>query len=530
MGSLFQACNEIYNTGQYTYSIGPKNITIEATYGDDYISIDNNTYLGSSSHHNIVLLKAEEIEINAILSVASPKKSLVLFCERLVNNGTISMTGKGPNTEPHDYHICYSTEGILSSNVIIPAYANNAASYISGTVSSGRNGNNGTNRQCGSGGTGHLNSNNSGGGKYVGASGMGYAFGGGAGSGGETGTGSSAIHNVSTTMPMIGGDGYSYTYYAATAGVGQPAGTNSALNTHWNYSISNPYIKAQNVGVGGRIIIFCNEFENKGKIEANGVNAVDSYIWGGASGGASGGGAVDVFYRTLITKGTVTANGGVGAAINSDSSYKSGNGGNGSVTFSISKSDIIALKEDEPEEPEIRLPITITLPTLKNTNIYKNPEEHTLFDLSRIGTITVLSNESISQKKHYLQVGDVIYYDIKQKKFALAIAANSIESEVIGVVSEVIDENTFKLINSGLLETNKYTFPMGTQLYLSNLVPGKLVSIQPSNVIKPIATQSNNGIIIDIGRGWIPENPTGDKVVYENYTQEELDEIIKNIW
>ena len=67
-------------------------------------------------------------------------------------------------------------------------------------------------------------------------------------------------------------------------------------------------------------------------------------------------------------------------------------------------------------------------------------------------------------------------------------------------------------------------------MYLSNIAPGKLVSIQPSNVIKPIATRSNSGIIIDIGRGWIPENPTSDEVVYENYTQEELDEIISNIW
>lgn len=166
----------------------------------------------------------------------------------------------------------------------------------------------------------------------------------------------------------------------------------------------------------------------------------------------------------------------------------------------------------------------------KNSNIYKNPEEHHLFDLSQFGTTKVINNQEIAQARHYFQVGDVIYYDIKKKKFALALAINDIESEVVGLVSEVINENTFFLSNTGELITNRYSFPLGTQLYLSNMIPGKLVSIQPGNVIKPIATQSSNGIIIDIGRGWIPENPTTDKVVYEKYTKEELDEIINNIW
>ena len=166
----------------------------------------------------------------------------------------------------------------------------------------------------------------------------------------------------------------------------------------------------------------------------------------------------------------------------------------------------------------------------KNSNIYKTPEEHHLFDLSQIGTTKVINKQEVVQVKHYFRVGDAIYYDIKENKFALALAINSIASEVVGLVSEIIDEDRFMIANTGELLTNRYSFPVGTQLYLSNIAPGKLVSIQPSNVIKPIATRSNSGIIIDIGRGWIPENPTSDEVVYENYTQEELDEIISNIW
>ena len=166
----------------------------------------------------------------------------------------------------------------------------------------------------------------------------------------------------------------------------------------------------------------------------------------------------------------------------------------------------------------------------KNSNIYKTPEEHHLFDLSQFGTTKVINKQEVMQKKHYFRVGDAIYYDIQEKKFALALAINDINSEVVGLVSEIINEDIFMITNTGELITNRYSFPIGTQLYLSNIVPGKLVSMQPSNVIKPIATQSNNGIIIDIGRGWIPESPTSDEVVYENYTREELDEIINNIW
>ena len=533
MGSLYEACNAIEYTGNFSYLIGSNNIVMEATFDKDSIIIGSNTSLGSSSHHNIVLIKSREIIINngVTLTVASPKKSLVLFCDTLINNGTISMTGKGPYTTPHDYHIINVADNIFSQNVTIPAYANNAAARISGWDVNGRNGNNGTNRQCGSGGTGRLSSNNSGGGKYVGASGMGYAFGGGAGSGGETGTSSSAIHDVSTSMPMVGGAGYSYSYYAATGGVGQPAGANSPKNTYWDYSYgSSAYLSNQNVGVGGRIIIFCNNFTNNGKIEANGVNAVSSYVWGGASGGASGGGAVDVFYRILTSRGTITANGGLGAAINSDTTQKSGNGGNGSITLSVLVDDVYVEEDFEEPEPEPRPPIVIRDPSLKNTNIYKNPEDRVLFDLSNLGTLTIIDNQEVVQRLHRFQVGDVIYYDVKQRKFALAIANNTIESEVVGVVSNIINEDRFNIINTGMLVINKYTFPTGTQLYLSNSTSGKLVSIQPGNVIKPIATQSNNGIIINIERGWIPENPTSDDIVYENCTKEDLDEIIRNIW
>lgn len=165
-----------------------------------------------------------------------------------------------------------------------------------------------------------------------------------------------------------------------------------------------------------------------------------------------------------------------------------------------------------------------------NSIIFKNPHDQYLFDLSILGTI-IHENKTIeiNQQNHYFQVGDVLYYNVKTQMFAKAIAVNNIESEVCGVVSKIIDKDNFIILSKGEIETDRYTFNIDTPLYLSNVNPGKLVSIEPQDVIKQIATQTINGIMIDIQRGYRTLNQSffGE---LESYTQEELDEIIKNIW
>ena len=167
----------------------------------------------------------------------------------------------------------------------------------------------------------------------------------------------------------------------------------------------------------------------------------------------------------------------------------------------------------------------------KNSIIFKNPQEHHLFDLSNIGTLISESKTiEINQQEHYFQVGDILYYNIKTKLFSKAIAVNNIESEVCGAVLEVVDKDNFIMITKGEIITTRYTFEEGTQLYLSDARPGKLVSIEPQYVIKQIATQTTDGILIDIQRGcYIPSDSSSSEEL-EPYTQEELDEIIKNIW
>ena len=167
---------------------------------------------------------------------------------------------------------------------------------------------------------------------------------------------------------------------------------------------------------------------------------------------------------------------------------------------------------------------------MKNSIILKNPQNQNLFDLSYLGVLTHSKKViEINQQNHYFNVGDVLYYDIKNHKFDKAIAKNSIESEVCGVVSEIIDIDNFIIITTGKIKTTRYTFNPGTILYLSDVNAGKLVSIQPHSVIKQIAIQDTNGIIINIQRGLKTTSASSSENL-EPYTKEELDEIIKNVW
>lgn len=165
-----------------------------------------------------------------------------------------------------------------------------------------------------------------------------------------------------------------------------------------------------------------------------------------------------------------------------------------------------------------------------NSTIFKNPQDAHLFDLSSIGSI-IHEDKSIeiNQQDHYFQIGEVLYYDVRTNKFARAVAVNNIESEVCGIVSDIIDKDNFVMIAKGLLETTQYTFDVGTALYLSDVHPGKLVSIEPLSIIKQIAVQTTDGIIIDIQRGW-KTTSTSSSEELEPYTKSELDEIIKNVW
>ena len=326
MASLFSACKSaIRNNSGGTYNIGGYDIELELYHQED-IEEDvtyGDVVFGDSDESKIVVVSGDTITVPSgyTLTPDSPKKSLVIFCNNLVNNGTISMYQKAPNVLPHDYLIIEDTYYGGARDIVIPAYAGNAVSRQNLDQTRYVNGNNGTNRQCGSGGTGSIKWwMGTSGTCTVGATGSGYAFGGGAGSGAVTNGPGEAGNDVNSTYPMRGsawgGSLDTSRLGHVNGGNGNPTGANSQNNQTFT-------------GCGGRVIIFCCNFTNNGSITVNGTSITND---GKYSGGASGAGAVDLFYTNKIIEGTITATGGVGARGEKANNY-SGSGGNGSITL-----------------------------------------------------------------------------------------------------------------------------------------------------------------------------------------------------
>lgn len=78
-------------------------------------------------------------------------------------------------------------------------------------------------------------------------------------------------------------------------------------------------------GTGGLLVIFSNKYDNQGSIEANGVESVKMSS-GVPSGGASGGGSINIFYNEFISNNKCVANGG-------QSVSGGGAGGNGCISI-----------------------------------------------------------------------------------------------------------------------------------------------------------------------------------------------------
>lgn len=169
----------------------------------------------------------------------------------------------------------------------------------------------------------------------------------------------------------------------------------------------------------------------------------------------------------------------------------------------------------------------------RNSTIYKNPEDQYLFDITALGVFNQEQTEiRLTQKNHYFRVGDALYYDPQSVKFIKAVANNSIASEVCGIVSRVVDMDTFILVTQGELEVSRYQYNEGSTLYLSEFIEGQLTTVQPLYAIKPLGYQIEPGkILVDIQRGLVLSSrpPAVDTEELEPYSQAELDEIILNI-
>lgn len=435
------------------------NDIVQGNY-DEYNNLITKCSFGSDEDQShVILVASDNVEIpeNYTLTPINPKKSLVVLCNKFINNGTISMTAKGPNILPHEWYIIGQSDG-YDEDIIIPAYANNQTEgHFTSKNQYGEKGNNGVNHQCGAGGIGG-NYVYDGANSWFHTNGSGTAFAGGGGSGSCI-TGYNQASSVGaepdSTYPMKGGNGLGFpgsNTWRALGGTGNTCGYSSY---HENYGGNSRTQYDQNFGVGGRIIIFCTTFVNNGTISANGTDANTSAdVWGGAVayGGASGGGAIDIFYNKTQDEtnfGNVTTTGGLIGSIPS--------GGDGAITTikynassfilpgyanketigEVIRLTKLALKEKVAKDELASLILEDTYTSLTKTYSSQKIEEAILALIDDTQVASMLTNKTLSSQMIQLLMPKLVSQLENDKGYIAreisAVEVNNIWDNVFGV-------------------------------------------------------------------------------------------------
>ena len=166
-----------------------------------------------------------------------------------------------------------------------------------------------------------------------------------------------------------------------------------------------------------------------------------------------------------------------------------------------------------------------------NSVIYRDVFEDNVEDFTFMGVNNPKKyTTEITQPFHGFIVGDAVYYDIRTKNYKLALANNSIMSEVFGVISNIIDADTCEVVLKGNIKTNRYDYiPKGSILFLSPTISGRLIDAEPYKVSKIIGIRSKDGIEVNIQRGYDlhPEEVNNETPRF--YTEQEIQDIINTI-
>lgn len=154
-----------------------------------------------------------------------------------------------------------------------------------------------------------------------GAGGTGTSYSGGTGGGSSIGARRSTAGNGSSSGGAGGNAGGS----GGKKGAGNPGGNN---------------------GTGGLLTIYSEILNNNSSIISNGTAGLYAHN----PSGSSGGGSINIFYKTSIIKGTITANGGTsvrGEYIGNHGTSYGGAGGNGSISIgTIKEGTYVPFKEN----------------------------------------------------------------------------------------------------------------------------------------------------------------------------------------
>jgi len=302
----------------YKLGIGKSGHNFFGDGSDGAATISSNTDLTSTTDGEFVIKQYTSLTVNSgiQLSVSNRCKGLIIYVQGACTlNGTISMSGKGPNLTSADNGLIYryypDSAGVRGLIAEFLSVATGGSGGIG--VSSNANGGAGGTQTNGTGGGG-AGARRTSGTSANGASGTCYA--GGSGSGAANGASS-----VSPTGAGPGGDAAGTSGTGGHGGTGNPGGAGSGSGGQTGTTGNGGFLL---LIVGGNLTIGAS-----GGLRANGVAALSS-ISANVGGGGSGGGRIGCFYAgTLSNSGTLTATGGAGGVgKNSDG----GAGGAGSVT------------------------------------------------------------------------------------------------------------------------------------------------------------------------------------------------------
>lgn len=266
-------------------------------------------------------------------------KGLIIHCaDTFYNNrGYVRMTSRGCKAAGQDLYMFYNYDYNKYETVPATGAAGGDGHWnpSNGACISGNNGYSGINRQSGGGGSGA--SRDWMGGVSVGRGGYGTSYSGGVGSGSAQSDGGWGGSHHSANAPDNGGPGgypdagcgnYSGFRIIALGGQGNPACYSAVAFVPCGNVWSSRY------GTGGLIIIYAGDFNNNGYIQSLGGNMMTCSSGSGwtTTGGASGGGSININYCVLSNKGSVSASGGritSGGCVNGWGGY----GGAGCITY-----------------------------------------------------------------------------------------------------------------------------------------------------------------------------------------------------
>ena len=110
----------------------------------------------------------------------------------------------------------------------------------------------------------------------------------------------------------------------------------------------------------------------------------------------------------------------------------------------------------------------------------------------------------VTQIDHNFEIGDFIFYH-PTNEYRKALAIDSYDSNIVGMVTRIIDDNTFEYMWSGFYATDMFdelhNIVQGMPLYISETDAGKVVQEQP-DISKTVGYPVENlGIIISVERG-----------------------------